>query len=506
LSSNLDPKHMLQTLTDKLPVGIWVASAPGGEFVYANEMFAEIMGASPIPEAARGGFSAPYGIYTRAGALYPEDRLPFVRAVEARATVMVDDLVIHRPDGRKVYVRAQARPVFDANDVITHVIIAFIDISREVLAEESRDRSEAEMRHRERMQTVGRLAGGIAHDFNNLLAVITAVASKLRLRNQNEAEKRDLDSILEAAGKAAELTKSLLGFAGSRRESSSAMTLDELSRGVLTMIERGLDTRVALETDLGRTPLVVGDRSQLEQVVMNLCVNAYEAAQSRVRVTSGERDGSACVVIEDDGPGVDPDLRRRIFEPYFTTREHPSAHGRGLGLALAHGIVDAHGGRIAVDASPLLGGARMTMLLPRAHRPSVPPPMVGPRFDSDAGVVLVVDDQEMVRRALRTALEMLGYEVLVASDGVQAIEIFRDRYAQIRVVVLDVSMPNLDGRGALRELRQIDPSVRVLITTGYAPHEDVRTLMQLGATAVLEKPFNVSKLRTALAEVLADSN
>jgi CheY-like chemotaxis protein len=120
--------------------------------------------------------------------------------------------------------------------------------------------------------------------------------------------------------------------------------------------------------------------------------------------------------------------------------------------------------------------------------------------------VLVVDDQEMVRKALRTALEMLGHEVLLASDGVQAIDIFRERHAQIRVVVLDVSMPNLDGRGALRELRQIDPHVRVLITTGYAPSEDVRTLLSLGATAVLEKPFNVSKLKSALAEVLVDSN
>jgi PAS domain S-box-containing protein len=498
-----EPSHLLPTLTDKLPVAVWVSRAPNGEFVYANEMFAEIMGMNALAETRRGGYSAPYGIYTRTGELYPEHRLPFVRALESRAAVTVDDIVIHRHDGRKVYVRAQARPVFDG-DTITHVIVAFIDISREVLAEESRDRSEAEMRHRERMQTVGRLAGGIAHDFNNLLAVITAVSSKLRLHSTSDSDKRDLDSILEAAGKAAELTKSLLGFAGNRRESASPMTLDDLAQSVVTMLERGLDRRVAIETELGKTPVVVGDRSQLEQVLMNLCVNAYEAAKTKVRVTSGERDGLACIVIEDDGPGVDPDLRRRIFEPYFTTREHPSARGRGLGLALAHGIVDAHGGRIGVDASPSVGGARMTVLLPRAHAPFDPAP--SRRAHSDSGLVLVVDDQEMVRRALRTALEMLGHEVLLASDGVQAIEIFRERHAQIRVVVLDVSMPNLDGRGALRELRQIDPHVRVLITTGYAPSEDVRTLLSLGATSVLEKPFNVSKLKTALAEVLADTN
>jgi PAS domain S-box-containing protein len=503
LSPKPDPSQLLTTLTDKLPVAVWVARAPDGEFVYANEMFGEVLGMKPLTGALRGGYSEPYGIHTRTGELYPEDRLPFVRALEAKATVMVDDLVIHRRDGRKVYVRAQARPVFDG-DTITHVIIAFIDISREVLAEESRDRSEAEMRHRERMQTVGRLAGGIAHDFNNLLAVITAVASKLRLHSESENDKRDLDSILDAAGKAAELTKSLLGFAVNRRESGSPMTLDDLAKSVVTMLERGLDRRVAIETDLGKTPVVVGDRSQLEQVLMNLCVNAYEAARTRVRVTSGERDGLACIVIEDDGPGVDPDLRRRIFEPYFTTREHPSARGRGLGLALAHGIVDAHGGRIGVDASPQVGGARMTVLLPRAHPSYEHAPMR--RSKSDSGLVLVVDDQEMVRKALRTALEMLGHEVLLASDGVQAIDIFRERHAQIRVVVLDVSMPNLDGRGALRELRQIDPHVRVLITTGYAPSEDVRTLLSLGATAVLEKPFNVSKLKSALAEVLVDSN
>src|SRR4051794_14600096 len=157
-------------VADELPVGVWVARAPTGEFLYANRRFNDIMGMGARDDVAAGEYAAPYGIYDRAGNPYPEHRMPFVQALAAGTTVVVDDIVIHRTDGAKVNIRAFARPVTGAGGAISHVIIAFIDITREVVAETARAESDRRLGRAQRMEAIGNLAGGIAHDFNNVLA------------------------------------------------------------------------------------------------------------------------------------------------------------------------------------------------------------------------------------------------------------------------------------------------------------------------------------------------
>jgi PAS domain S-box-containing protein len=210
----IDGDDLGRGIADALPVGIWVAHAPGGEFFYANQMFSEIMGQTALSDVAAGEYSQPYGIFGKDGKLYPEDELPFPRVLRERKPVVVDDIVVHRPDGTRVHVRAQARPVLDEAGTVVQVIVAFIDITREAEAELARAESEERLRQAQRMESIGRLAGGVAHDFNNLLAAIGLLASSLK-RTETEASRRTaLEQIEQTTDSAAALTRSLLGFAG----------------------------------------------------------------------------------------------------------------------------------------------------------------------------------------------------------------------------------------------------------------------------------------------------
>jgi PAS domain-containing protein len=187
---------LLAQVVDHLPLGVWIARAPSGEFVFANRVFREIMGMEARPDVAAGGYAQPYGICTRDGAPYPEARMPFAQALAARATITVDDLAIHRPDGRRVMIHATARPVFDASGAeITHVVIAFEDVTARVAAQAARAESEEQLREARRLEALGTLAGGVAHDFNNLLATIRVLASLLRTSEPQAARRADLARI-----------------------------------------------------------------------------------------------------------------------------------------------------------------------------------------------------------------------------------------------------------------------------------------------------------------------
>jgi two-component system cell cycle sensor histidine kinase/response regulator CckA len=355
----LTDAEITQSLGDDLPVGIWVARAPGGEFVYANRAFREIMGMEARSDVAAGEYAAPYGICTRQGELYPESRMPFIRALEAGTTVIVDDIVIHRSDGGRVHIRAQARPV-EHEGRISHVVIAFIDISREVEAE-------ARLRLAQRMESIGKLAGGIAHDFNNLLSVVQLVASSLLARENDPFRREALTNIQQASESGAQLTRSLLDFArSSGRPMMSRVQLNDVVEGVEQIVRRTLGSRIVVELSLESRREVMGERSQLEQVVMNLVLNARDAMAAGGELSLRTRDEGDELVFEvaDTGTGIPPELRQRIFEPYFTTRD---GVGTGLGLATVFSIVQGHGGSVSAhDHSPR--GTLMRVRLPAAPR------------------------------------------------------------------------------------------------------------------------------------------
>jgi two-component system, cell cycle sensor histidine kinase and response regulator CckA len=504
-----DHTAIFAAILDDLPVGVWVARAPNGEFIYANGEFASIMGMGARDDVSRGEYAQPYGIYDTSGALYPESRMPFVRALEARTVITADDIVIHRHDGQRVNVRAFARPVFDAAGAhITHVVIAFFDITAQKQAEARQKETETRLARAQRMEAIGTLAGGIAHDFNNLLTVVQSISSSLQA-GERDPERRDaLKMIQEVGDRAMQLTRGLLGFAGRGKNFSTAIPLHDMVHELATLVRRTLDPRIEVVLELSaREGHVAGDLSQLEQVFMNLAVNARDAMPDGGRLTARtrdvERDGKAWVVleIEDSGSGIDPAIRERIFEPYFTTKADGKPGGSGLGLATAWGIVEAHGGTIeAIDARPR--GTIMRVLLPATEqRPrSAGGDATGAK--PGAGTVLLVEDERLVRAATFRSLKQLGYQCVAVCDGDEAVEVYRARHDEITAVILDMLMPNMSGLETYLALREIDPAVQVLLTTGFTDNEEVQRILDLGVREFIPKPYNVAQLSRALEKVI----
>lgn len=498
-------EEIVAGVLDALPLGVWVARAPKGEFVYANPEFARILGTAGLAGVARGEYAEPYAIHDRSGALYPEHEMPFVRALEAKRTVMVDDIVIHHPEGTDVYVRAYARPVLEGGEV-SHVVIAFFDISREVEAENARKESEQRARQAERMKSIGTLAGGIAHDFNNLLAAIRILADTLRGDAEGEPlpardRRQTLDALVAATDTAADLSRSLLAFAGHGSHRSRPIAFDLLVGRVGQIFRHAIDRRIELQLDLDCPLAVEGDPSRLEQLVLNLVINAEEAlagdAPGRLWVRSRAVDGQVVMEVEDDGPGVPPELRSRIFEPYYTSKSSAAA---GFGLATVYSVVEAHGGHIEV-LEGAAGGALFRVTLPATERVVASEEGSG-SIERGNGLVLVVDDDDALRDATETALRTLGYSTLGAPDGMRAGAIFREHHDSIAAVVLDMSMPKMGGAATYMQMRSIDRSVRVLLTTGYGRTDEAEAILDLGVRDFLQKPWTLQQLSAALMRVL----
>jgi two-component system, cell cycle sensor histidine kinase and response regulator CckA len=516
VSSTVD--ELIRRILDELPVGIWVARAETAEVLYANETYHEITGVAARSGVKVGECAEPYTVRDLDGAPYPHARMPFARVLAERQMVVCDDVVVHRADGGRVNLRILARPLLDGSGQITHVAAAFFDISREVAARRAQQESERRLASAQRLESIGTLAGGVAHDFNNLLTVIECIASVLITDEPSLERRRDLQRITEVSERAAQLTRGLLGFAGRGRHRAERTSLNAVVGSLSDLIGRTIGQRyefsIALEA---RGSDVEGDASQIEQVLMNLVINARDAMPDGGRLSIRTREllldahaaaaaGLAStgryVVLEvsDSGSGVDPSIRDRIFEPYFTTK----GSGSGLGLATVYGIVNGHGGAIEVLDRPG-GGALFRVLLPALGGESVvsEPGAAAEPTRPGVGLVLMVDDDRLVRAAAARALKRLGYQVMLASDGVEAVEVYREHKAEIRCVLLDLLMPRMDGRQTYQALREIDPSVRVLITSGYADNLQVQDLIDRGVRGFVAKPYDLELLSDAIARACA---
>jgi nitrogen-specific signal transduction histidine kinase/CheY-like chemotaxis protein len=389
----------------------------------------------------------------------------------------------------------------------------------EQLRLEAEQRALAErVRHAQKHESHGILAGGVAHDFNNILTVITNAVALARRGGPSAVTQ--LDTISLAAARAAELCRQMLAYAGKTALVREPVDLSSLVAEMSAMLEVSVAKKATIARELTPAlPAIVGDATQIRQVVMNLVLNAAEAiaATSRsgvlaIATGAGTYDAEALarsaaggeprpgryvwVEVEDDGVGMDEPTSAQMFDPFFTTK----FMGRGLGMAAVLGIVRAHAGAVEVQ-SRLGEGTSIRVLFPAAlgatAAPKAPRPSVELR---GRGVVLLVDDEENVRISSQLLLEGLGFEVISARDGNQAIERFLVAAGRIDVVLLDLTMPGMDGVATLAALRRIDPDVRVVLTTGYGAlrREDWPTASGPPPDAVLAKPYAEEMLLATL--------
>ncbi|MCE9613591.1 MAG: PAS domain S-box protein [Lentisphaerae bacterium] len=398
------------------------------------------------------------------------------------------------------------------------------DITERQRAAEERMVLESKMLQAQKLESLGVLAGGIAHDFNNLLMAIMGNAD-LALDDLSDLSpaKPMLQEINKASQRAADLCQQMLAYAGRGSLAVSSFDLSELIVEMGQMLAVSVSKKAALQYQLASgVALVEADATQLRQVVMNLIINASEAIGERGGVITVTTDCAACdqsylqetlwsdqlaagdyirLRVSDTGCGMDRATQLKIFDPFFTTK----FAGRGLGLAAVLGIVRGHKGTIRVTSEPGLG-TTFEILLPASDQvrgrgvaavgTSRPTPWRG------EGTILLVDDEEAVRDLARRMLERLGFQVLLATDGRQALELFRARHADIRVVILDLTMPHMDGAEALLALRAIDPSVRVMMSSGFNERDVQQRFGERGAAGFIQKPYQLARLSDTLRRVL----
>jgi signal transduction histidine kinase/ActR/RegA family two-component response regulator len=382
---------------------------------------------------------------------------------------------------------------------------------------EERERLEEQLRHAQKMEAVGRLAGGIAHDFNNLLTVI-----RMSLRAVGELAMSDdvrdaLRDASESTDRAAGLTHDLLAFARKQTLERASVAVTEILGGVERMVRRvaeaGIRLEVRMASDVGD---VIADRHQIEQVLLNLAINACDAMDNHgtlsVVVDTVELAASEAALyrmsagtyvrfaVTDTGTGMDAETAQSVFEPFFTTKA--VGRGTGLGLAVAHGIVTQHGGQI--DVKTELGrGSTFTMFLPRARR-ATPSPVIAlarPQAAPGHETLLVVEDEPAVRRAVQRNLERLGYQVLAAHDGEDALRLVEAREG-IDLLLSDVVMPGIDGPELACRLRARWNDLPVLFVTGYSADRLARTDAVGPHDRVLEKPYQFDELARTIRGML----
>jgi PAS domain S-box-containing protein len=482
--------------------GVWLINADG-QTTFINPRGAALLGYT-VAEMMR---KSPLEF------LFPEDVPDGEAKLEARKRGVREQLEyrMRHKNGSELWVRSNATPVFDEQGQYAGALAMFTDITEQ-------RQSEARFLRTQRLESLGTLAGGIAHDLNNILAPILISINMLQREWTDEKSLRRLETMRRNVVRGSEMIKQVLTFArGSKGEHVPllpASLLKEIVRLMRETLPSTITIEAAIPDDLWP---IMGDATQLHQVLMNLCVNARDAMPQggclRIAAENQQLDevwaamrpnaragAYLCVTVADTGAGIPAAVLDKIFDPFFTTKE--TGKGTGLGLSTVQGIINGHGGLIDVESKPQ-HGAQFTMYLPATPAAMVASAtnvsLAPPRGNGEW--ILIADDEAPLRETLREMLESSGYQVLTACDGTEAVALYGAHEHDIRVVLLDLVMPHLDGLSTFRVLQKINPQLQVIATSGRADNK-INDLLQEPNVAFLPKPYAAEKLLTLLAEML----
>jgi len=387
-------------------------------------------------------------------------------------------------------------------------------------SDDRRRELEEQLRQAQKLDALGTLAGGIAHDMNNVLGTITVIASAaLRATAEDSPTHQDLADITEAARQGATLTRNILSFSRRGTSHGAPFYVDEVVAEVETLLTRTLPKHVTLTTDCqARSAWVSGEPGQIAHLLTNLCLNSADAIMHHgrvlVRTRTVELDlqqatslGTAPglhieLTVIDDGRGIAPEVLPRVLEPYFSTKE--GGQHAGLGLAMVYGTVQQHHGGIAIQ-SVVGEGTTVRVVLPATRGAPSAKSVQGlcaVKIDPSLNHLLFVDDEPMIRQGGQRIAVSLGFEVLMASDGREALQVFSKHGLQIGAVILDVAMPGMNGADCCRALRQLAPTLPIVLTSGFPKDLDIQSLLENPHTRYVRKPYDQEDLAEALAAVI----
>ena len=435
-----------------------------------------------------------------------------VRGVLSGAPSEPKEYGVRKKDGSLLWVLARASAVHDDSG-ITGLRLGLFDITDKKQLEERFIQSQ-------KMESIGQLAGGVAHDFNNILSAITGNADLLKMRLEPDAEAcRYAEKIMNAALKASSLTRQLLAFARKQDIEMTPMDIHAAIDDAVAMLRHTLDRRITVRKQLHASEhTVLGDAGQIENALLNLGINSRDAMPHGGEITFSTANvaidsdhflssdysctpGTYCAVgVVDTGTGMDTDTVKHIFEPFYTTKE--PGKGTGLGLASVYGIVKQHSGYITVESEPGKGTS-FSLFFPLCSAEPIENDQVRHTNSCNRDVhVLVVDDDQDIRESTVEMLRTLGFRVSSCADGRDAVELYEKHHSDIDLVILDLIMPRMNGLDCLRRLKQINPDVHLLVSSGYSEGSQLADALREGAVGSLEKPFCLAVLTRKMDEIL----
>lgn len=450
------------------------------------------------------------------GAGLPPEAAEFRRQKTREAIDIGRPLCFQDEAGGRVYLNS-VHPVSDDHGRVVKLVVYCKDITAEKRSEEERQKLTVQLQQAQKMEAIGTLAGGMAHDFNNLLMAIQGNVSLVLFDTETtHPHHRILANIESLIRSGADLTSKLLGYARRGKYESRPMALNDLVRGTSETFGR-MRKDITIYRDLAEDlKSIIADRGQLEQVLLNLFVNAADAMPTGGQLVLKTRNVAhqqipsrgytvkpgpyVVLTVTDTGVGMAPETIRRIFDPFFTTKK--MGRGTGLGLASAYGIVKSHNGYIEVE-SEKGKGSTFSVFLPatdqRASDDTVPrwQPAAG------SGAILLVDDEQTVLEVTAHMIERLGYTVTRARNGREAIERFRESPEGFRLVILDMIMPEMGGGEVFDQLKRIHPRVKVLLASGFSMQGQAREIMNRGCIGFIQKPFTLQDLSIRLRDILS---
>jgi PAS domain S-box-containing protein len=495
-------------LVESAPLGMCVHR--NGIVNYMNPAGLRLLGATSISDVVDTEFLR---------FIHPDDRslvIERIRELQAgKPEPLIEERFV-RADGSSLHVEVSAVPIqFDGEDAI---LVFFFDVTQRKKAEEGRATMEEQFIQAQKMESVGRLAGGVAHDFNNNLTVINGYCDLLLSSLPAEDPIcKQIALVRKAGDQASKLTRQLLTFSHKQVFSPKQVDLNELVSEATSLFSRLIGEQIRVQMRLNpAVPSVLADPAQINQVLMNLAINARDAmpgggdlviATDRVqlreeqaaRIVGARPGGFAAITVSDTGVGMDAETKRHIFEPFFTTK--PRGSGTGLGLAIVYGIVQQSNGWVEVESTPGMG-TTFRILLPVVAGLAARNTETYSRAAPGHETVLLVEDQADVRLLTLTILESLGYLVLEANSGAKALEISGQFQGRIDMLLTDVIMPEMTGRKLAELLRSLRPSIKVLLVSGYAEDDGLECRGMGSQFVLLPKPFTPLALAAKVREIL----